>query len=99
MKPDKLMGFVSDCAATMIGSRNGVAVKLKNVNKLLISIHCVCHKLALACIDTLSALKYIRTVQDTPRQLWYLFENSPKKHGTLCKSSAELEEHSPQKSK
>lgn len=92
LKTEKLMGFASDGAATMVGVRNGVASKLKTLNKLLISVHCVCHRLALACTDTLAELKYIRTVQDTLRQLWYLFENSPKNTAHFAKIQLNLKD-------
>lgn len=36
----------------MTGKKNGVTTKLKELNPVLISVHCICHKLALACTDT-----------------------------------------------
>jgi len=43
-----LKGLVTDGAAVMTGRNNGVATKLKELNPVLISVHCICHKLALA---------------------------------------------------
>jgi len=33
-------------------AKNGVAGKLKNENPQLINIHCICHILALACVQS-----------------------------------------------
>ena len=45
----------------MTGKYNGVAAKFKELEsrKTTINIHCICHRLALACADTGDALKYI----------------------------------------
>lgn len=69
LKMDHCMSFVSDGASVMTGHRNGLAVKLKEVNKNMISFHCICHKLASACTDTLKELDYISLVQDHLRTL------------------------------
>ena len=53
-------------------------------------MHCVCHRLALACTDTCQELKYIREVEDVLRQLWYYFHNSPKKMACFLKCQMEL---------
>ena len=44
----KMMGLGTDGAAVMTGKRNGVAVRFKKRQLLLTSVHCVCHRLALA---------------------------------------------------
>ena len=49
---EKFVGFGSDGASVMLGSRNGVASKLKKeVNPFLLSIHCVAHRTNLAVLD------------------------------------------------
>lgn len=60
--------FVSDGASVMVGERSGVATRLKADKRIqsLISVHFVCHKLALACTDTLNDLSTIKQVQNTP---------------------------------
>ena len=55
--------LVSDGAAVMTGLRGGVAARLKEVNPRLISMHCLCHKLALACTDTSAQIEYIKNVE------------------------------------
>lgn len=80
-----LKGLVTDGAAVMTGRNNGVATKLKELNPVLISVHCICHKLALACTDTNKEIDYIKRMEDTLPQLWAYFENSPKRLAVLLK--------------
>ena len=46
---NKLSGFSTDGASVMVGKGNGVAAKLKREAKMLLNVHCICHRLALAC--------------------------------------------------
>ena len=43
---------------------------------MFVNVHCVCHKLALARIDPVSSLNFIKNVETTLRQLWKSFKNS-----------------------
>ena len=70
----KLMGLSTDGASVMIGKTNGVAAKLRQSNDKLLNMHCVCHRLALACTDSCQELKFIKKVEDVLRQLWYYFQ-------------------------
>lgn len=76
----KLMGLSTDGANVMVGKTNGVAAKIRQSNDKLLNLHCVCHRLALACTDSCEELKFIKEVEDVLRQLWYYFHNSPKKN-------------------
>ena len=88
---EKKASFVSDGASVMIGKNNGVAVRLKrNANSKMINIHCICHRLALACTDTLGDISYIKQVQLWLLQLWRLFENSPKKLAVYLKTQLQM---------
>lgn len=80
-----LKGLATDEAAVMTGRNNGVATKLKELNPVLISVQCICHKLALACTDTNKEINDIKRVEDILRQLWAYFENSPKRLAVLLK--------------
>jgi len=80
----KLTSFVSDGASVMTGSRSGVATRLKELNPQLINFHCICHRLALACMS------YISSVLKWLSQLWYMFQNSPKKMAVYLKTQAEM---------
>ena len=75
---EKCSSFVSDGANVMLGARSGLATQLKELNPTLISVHCICHKLALACADTSKDLDYIAGVEHDLRTLWKAMENSPK---------------------
>ena len=44
----KLIGLGTDGAKVMTGRINGVGARLKRRQPMLTSIHCVCHRLALA---------------------------------------------------
>ncbi|WAR01463.1 hypothetical protein MAR_008021, partial [Mya arenaria] len=65
----KLTGFASDGAAVMVGKVNGVATQLRKDSPSLINVHCVCHRLALACTGSNQSLKYIEKVETLLRQL------------------------------
>ena len=81
LSTDKLIRLATDGASVMVGRKNGLAAKLKDINPCLISVHCVCHKLALACTDAKDDgnLKFIKELETIVTQLWKLFENSPKR--------------------
>jgi len=53
-----------------------VAAKLRETVPTLINIHCICHRLALACNDANDNLTPISQVETVFRQLWSFFENS-----------------------
>ena len=54
---------------------------------MLLTFHCVCHRLALAIVDTSKEedMKYTDNVYNCLRQVWQLLENSPKKMVTFIK--------------
>ena len=87
---EKFTGFSSDGAAVMMGKKTGVAALLRKVCPCLLNIHCICHKLALACTDSNENIKYIKDVELLLRQLWNFFENSPKRMASYLKIQLEL---------
>ena len=82
----KLTSFSTDGASVMTGKRNGVAARLRADNKALINIHCICHRLALACGDANDRISYIKVVEKVLLQLWSFFENSAKKNASYAKA-------------
>lgn len=86
----RFTGFTSDGAAVMVGIRSGVAARLKQVNPVLINVHCICHRPALACTDSNESLIYIKNLETWLRQLWQFFENSPQKMAAYLKIQTEL---------
>lgn len=88
---NKLASIVTDGASVMTGHKSGVAALLKErVNKSLINVHCLAHRLALSCTDTAKDIKYITTVQNWMKQLWKYFENSPKRTALYLKVQIEV---------
>ena len=87
-----LKSFVSDGASVMTGEHNGVAARLKSVNKVLLNFHCICHRLALACADTGDSIKYIVEVESLLKKTWKFFENSPKRTSIFMKVQTELKD-------
>ena len=81
----KFTGLATDGSAVMVGTREGLASKLRRDNPCMINIHCVCHKLALAFTDSNEDTKYIQDVSNILRQTWQHFENSPKRMALLIK--------------
>ena len=74
-----LKAFVLDGASVMTGSKGGVATKLKkDFSKTLINIHCICHRLALACANTGDEFKFIRNFEENLIEIWKFFRNSSK---------------------
>ena len=80
-----MRSFVSDGASFMTGARNRVAKLLKDENPLILSFHCLAHKLALACASSADTLDYITHCELQLNQLWKLFENSAKHTATYLK--------------
>jgi hypothetical protein len=81
----KLRSIATDGASVMTGKHNGVAALLRKEHPGIINIHCICHKLALACADTKTELKDIDLAQLTLQQLWKFFQNSPKRTSVYLK--------------
>ncbi|XP_068742052.1 uncharacterized protein [Montipora capricornis] len=80
-----MRSFVSDSASLMTGARNGVAKLLKDENPLILSFHCLAHKLALACASSADTLDYIAHCELQLNQSWKLFDNSAKRTATYLK--------------
>ena len=85
-----LKSFVSDGASVMTGEHNGVAARLRRINKVMLNFHCICHRLALACADTGNSVKYISEVEGILKDTWKFFEYSPKRTNVFMKVQTEL---------
>ena len=90
----RVTGFSWDGASVMLGKNNGVTARLRDHNKKLINIHCVCHKLALACSDSDSEIQCIKQIQETLCGLWKYLENSPKRTAIYLNQSSDILQHS-----
>ena len=83
----RLAGLATDGSSVMIGKNNGVAAQLRRECKLMINIHCICHRLALACGDANDHVSYIKTVEKVLVQLWTFFKNSAKRSAAYAKAA------------
>ena len=54
-----------------------------------LNVHCICHRLALACGDANDEVSYIKTVEKILVQLWSFFKNSAKKTAAYAKAVKE----------
>ena len=90
----KFSSICTDGAAVMVGKKNGLAALLRQSLPEILNFHCVCHKLALATVDTLAdeTLKYINDVHEWCRQVWHMLEKSPKKMAIFIKAQVEVAE-------
>lgn len=84
---NKVTSLVSDGASVMTGKKGGFAARLRQICPTLTNVHCICHRLALACTDTLKehVASQINKMQLTLVQLWKYFDNSPKRTSTYLK--------------
>ena len=83
----KVSGLVTDGASVMVGKKFGLSARLKQLNPALVSIHCICHRLALACTNSNVELQTISSMENTLMQLWKLFHYSPKKLACFLKTT------------
>ena len=60
---ENMSSFGSDGASVMVGCRSGVATQLSARNRQMVSVHCVCHILALASSQASSDVSYLKAVQ------------------------------------
>jgi len=68
-----------------------MAALLRKDHPGIINIHCICHKLALACADTKTELKDIDLAQLTLQQLWKVFSKFSEKNFGLPESAGRYE--------
>ena len=79
------MGF--DGAATFAGKKSGVQARLKKHAPHSVFVHCHCHKLQLACVQSANSTEGIKHVYTTLTTLWKFFHYSPKR----CQNLKEIQ--------
>ena len=89
---NKLSSLASDGASVITGSRNGVEAKLREPVPALMNIHCISHRLTLACNDANDSLTPTSQVETVLRQLWSFFENSAARSAVYVQISSEMKE-------
>ena len=60
----------------MVGSRTGVATRLKSLNSFIVSVHCIAHRLALACSQAADSVLYLLRYQRVLRSIYTYFSSS-----------------------
>ena len=55
---NKCVAFGSDDCSAMVGCKNSIAIKFKEVNPFVISAHCITHKTNLATLQAVESSKY-----------------------------------------
>ncbi|XP_033120798.1 zinc finger MYM-type protein 1-like [Anneissia japonica] len=87
---EEMSGLVTDGAAVMTGKRNGLGARLKREHPNLLTVHCICPRLALACADATDELKPILNAHTWLTQLWKMFEYSSKKTSMFLKMQTNM---------
>ena len=86
----KFLSLASDGASVMVGKNRGVSALLKRENPRLINVHCICHRLALACGDSNNEIQYMLTIERLLIQLYKWLENSCVKTAAYMKMQLRL---------
>ena len=79
----KMKSCVSYGANAMHAAHNGTVAHIQKKVPDLINVHCVCHRLALVCVDMYKELTYLLTVERQLNQVWKFYDYSPKKTAKL----------------
>ena len=87
----KFLSLASDGASVMVGKNCGVSALLKRDNPRLINVHCICHRLALACGDSNNDIEYVLTIERLLVQLYRWLENSCVKTAAYMKMQLRLQ--------
>lgn len=82
--------IATDGCSVMTGRISGVSAQLRKESPLLLNVHCICHRLALACGDANDDVAYIITVEKILIQLWSFFKNSGKRTAAYGKAAMTL---------
>ena len=79
----RLVGQGYDGAATFSGCRSGMQRRLRTHSAHAVYIHCSCHRLQLASIQSAETITTINKMFGTMTNLWKMFFYSPKKAEAL----------------
>ena len=87
-----MVGFGADGASVNMGKKKGVAARIRLDRPWLVTVHCFNHRLELAVKDAFAG-RYYTDVFDTFTQIYYLYNNSPKRLLELAALAAAMEAH------
>ncbi|XP_021365405.1 zinc finger protein 862-like [Mizuhopecten yessoensis] len=90
----KLVGCNFDGAAVMLGSKTGVATRMRErlVGRDIVVLHCVAHNLELGVLDAIKQVKYLTIFQSTVQLVYKFYYYSPKRRRELSEIAKILEE-------
>jgi hypothetical protein len=91
----KLRGQCYDGAASMAGSRSGVAKMILNEEPRALYTHCYGHALNLACGDTIKRSKIMKDALDIVYEISKLIKKSPRRDAIFSKLKQEVAPASP----
>lgn len=80
-------------AASMAGSKSGVASRIKSIEKRAVYMHCYGHALNLACNDAIRGCRTIQNALENTREITKLIKLSPRRD-TIFKKIKNALEHS-----
>ena len=87
----RIVGLGFDGTATFSGRRTGVQARIKKHTPHALFVHCHCHLLQLACVQSANKTPGITHVYRTLTTLWKHFHNSPKRAECLKEVQSILE--------
>ena len=90
----KLVGFGSDGASVMCGSRGGVTALLKKDVPHLIAVHCVAHRLELSILDVIKDISYIGKFESVVKKVYEFYSRSPRRTKDLKEIADIMEDES-----
>ncbi|GBB97182.1 hypothetical protein RclHR1_29300002 [Rhizophagus clarus] len=76
---NSLIHFGSDDASTMVGCKNGVVAKLKELSLFLILVHCISHRLHLVEKNAANEVQYFKKYEAMCKELYSYFSKSYKR--------------------
>ena len=79
----RIVGLGTDGAAVMTGRHNGLGVRLKQLNNILIQVHCVAHSLNLAASQESKDIDYLEQYKERLSSIYKFYSNSRKRYDEL----------------
>ncbi|XP_052268774.1 zinc finger protein 862-like [Dreissena polymorpha] len=82
---DNIACITTDGASVMTGVRGGVTTLMKERNGLMLSVHCIAHRLALASGQAANSNKYLQQYQAMINTVYKYYHYSPKHQAKMNK--------------
>ena len=79
----RIVGLGTNRAAVMTGHHNGPGVKLKQLDNILIQVHCVAHRLNLAASRASKDIDYLEWYKGQINSIYKFYSNSSVRYDKL----------------